>query len=100
MAEQKLGAGVTAEVVNGRTNYKNAKGERVKADGSPFAKRGEGEAAKKRPAYIVYRAVKDGSSGEFNGEFDIVDVSRNAETVLGMIDSDTTHTLKYKRTEI
>lgn len=90
--------GVTAKVVNGRTTYTNAKGERVKADGSPFAKRGEGAAAKKRPAYIVYKASVDGSSGAFTGDFDIIDVSRNAEDVLAAVDKD--HSLKYKRTEI
>jgi hypothetical protein len=101
MAEtQKLGEGVKAVVTNGRTSYTNAKGERVKSDGSPFAKRGEGEAAKKRPAYVVYKAALDGTTGQPNGDIEIINVSRNAEEVLAAIDGDTTHTLKYKRTEI
>lgn len=96
-APVKLGEGVKATVVNGRTNYTNTKGERVKADGTPFAKRGEG-GAPKRPAYIVYKAQVDGTSGQPNGDFDILNVSRNAEEVLAAVDKD--HSLKYKRTEI
>lgn len=97
MAEVKLAPGVTVDNSGARPVYKNAKGERVKADGTPIAKRGEGAAAKKRPAYIVYKALVDGA-GAFTGDFEIVNVSRNAEEVLAAVDAD--RNLKYKRTEI
>lgn len=97
MAETKVAPGLTSEVVNGRTIYKNAKGERVKADGSPYAKRGEGGGAPKRPAYIVYKSITDGA-GAHTGDFEIVNVSRSAEEVLKAVEAD--RNLKYKRTEI
>jgi hypothetical protein len=91
MADTKVAPGLTSEVVNGRTIYKNAKGERVKADGSPYAKRGEGGGAPKKPAYIVYKS--DGAGG-----INIVLTSRNAEEVLKAVEAD--RECKYTRTEI
>lgn len=88
--------GVKSEVVNGRTVYKNAAGERVKADGSPYAKRGEG-GAPKRPAYLVYKAQTDGA-GAFTGDVEITLVSRSADEVLAAVEAD--RTSKYKRIEI
>lgn len=101
MADEKtpLAKGVKETVgAGGRSTYTNEAGERVKRDGSPIAKRGEGQAAKKRPAYIVYKATQDGSTGAFTGDFEIVSVSRNAEEVLGSVDAD--RDLKYKRFEV
>lgn len=97
MAETKVAAGLTSEVVNGRTIYKNAKGERVKADGSPYAKRGEGGGAPKRPAYLVYKAAVDGA-GAYTGDIEIVLTSRSADEVLKAVEAD--RNLKYKRTDI
>lgn len=98
MADTKIADGVTAKKdAGGRTFYENAKGERVKADGTPYAKRGEGGGTPKRPAYIVYKSITD-ANGQHTGDFDIVNVSRKAEEVLAAVDAD--HSLKYKRTEI
>ena len=98
MADAKTTApGVVAKKDAGGRTYYEKDGVRVKADGSAYAKRGEGGTASKRPAYIVYKSIVDGN-GQHTGDFEIVNVSRKAEEVLAAVDSD--HSLKYKRTEI
>ncbi len=57
------------------------KGPRLKKDGTPFAKRGEGGSAVKRPAYLVYSIQSDDGSLE-GAQLVVHDTTRNANDVL------------------
>lgn len=72
-------------------------GPRLKKDGTPFAKRGEGGAAVKRPAYLVYKQAIDGT-GSASGEIEIIEATRKADVVMDQISKD--RDLKYARFEI
>jgi hypothetical protein len=95
MADVKLGPGVKAQTSEGgKTFYTNAAGDRVKADGSPIAKRGEGKGAQPRPAYLIYEAVK-GPDGQFTGDVEILSVTRKSDELLTALDEN--RNLKYKK---
>jgi hypothetical protein len=97
MADVNLAPGVKAVKTGNRTTYQNAAGERVKADGSPIAKRGEGKGAQPRPAYLIYNAAVD-AEGKFSGDIEILSVTRKSDELLSALDEN--RSLKYKKVMI